>query len=65
MVETSTGDLIFAGEINESNDFHLLVKTNAAGDTLWTRSFVEHGESFDLTLLPDDGTVSVGNGKQS
>ncbi len=65
VVETSSGDLVFAGEINEHNDFHLLVKTDSRGDTLWTRSFVEHGESFDLTLLPDDGTVSVGNGNQS
>ncbi len=60
-VETSTGDILFAGEIDDRDDYHYFVKTNADGDTLWTKSFIDEGEVYDMDLMPDDGSVSVGD----
>ncbi len=61
-VETSNGDLLFTGEIDDFGDYHLLIKTDSNGDTLWTKMYLDDGEAYALSLLPDGGSVSTGDG---
>jgi len=60
-VETSTGDLISTGEIDDWGDYHLFIKTDMNGDTLWTKMYLDGGEGYAIALLPDDGSVSTGD----
>ncbi len=60
-IETSTGNLISTGEIDDWGDYHLFIKTNQNGDTLWTRMYLDGGEGYAMALMPDDGTVSTGD----
>jgi hypothetical protein len=64
--QTSDGGYIFAGVNRSINhvDCAWLVKTDANGDTLWTRIFPE-GSSFNVVLQTSDGGYVMGGNKPS
>ncbi|HEX7342952.1 MAG TPA: T9SS type A sorting domain-containing protein [bacterium] len=62
--QTDDGGFVFAGKISpllSANQVYL-VKTDALGDTLWTRFFGGEGQEglYDMVVADDGGLVSVG-----
>lgn len=63
--QTSDGGYILAGHTDSygtQGDFYL-IKTNASGDTLWTRAYggIRHDHAFSVAETNDAGYIAVGH----
>jgi len=60
--ETAKGDLIIlARDFNgPNNPYFWLLKTNASGDTLWTKNFGDKVLAYCLDICPDSGYIFAG-----